>query len=92
MDGLGVTETMETHMDDFIHRTISKEISVPMAQNVVGKIKVMRTRTSAGHAQITAEFNDQRIEFKGENYEQNANDFIAALDEVCGNPCLLPTL
>lgn len=59
-------------------------------------IKVTRMRSSEGRRHIKISHCDYgSLEFKstrrkvGDNYEQAAKDFAAALDEIANEPCLL---
>lgn len=77
-------------MKDFMHRTISEEIDVPMGEGKVGKISITRTRTTNGGASISIDFNGQRIDFRGDGYEDHAFQLASALLLVCNDPCMLP--
>lgn len=73
--------------ETYVYKTISTKL---------GRLEVLRTRTSAGHVSITIRQSDQsasrdnEITFEGGDYEQEARKLIEMLHAVISNPCELP--
>lgn len=80
-------------MKEFLHRTISEEAEVTDENGDPVKLRVWRTRTSAGYRCIGIEFGQQRIEFTiGDSYEEHARIACALLEKMCESPCMLPAV